>query len=113
MKVHFEPYLYLAGLTHKSALGAWGGFYFKVARDEGDWKLVDDGDLDSVHPPRRSSIGSSSDPYGPARVEVRDETGTVVAVGETRTANHVWIPGLEPDRAYSYRVTVNGQDWAA
>jgi len=29
MKVHFEPYLYLAGLTHKSALIAWGGFYFR------------------------------------------------------------------------------------
>jgi hypothetical protein len=35
MKVHFEPYVYLAGLTHKSALVAWGGFSFKVARLEG------------------------------------------------------------------------------
>jgi tartrate-resistant acid phosphatase type 5 len=113
MKVHFEPYLYLAGLTHKSALVAWGGFYFKVARETADWKLVDDGDLDHVHPPRRSSIGSSSDPYGHARVEVRDEAGTVVAIGETRTANHVWISGLQADREYSYRVSVNGEDWAA
>jgi hypothetical protein len=24
MKVHFEPYLLLAGLTHRSALIAWG-----------------------------------------------------------------------------------------
>jgi hypothetical protein len=47
MKVHFEPYLFLAALTHESALVAWGGFYFKVARDEGRWKLVDDSDLDT------------------------------------------------------------------
>jgi tartrate-resistant acid phosphatase type 5 len=112
MKVHFEPYVYLAGLTHKSALIAWGGFYFKVSRLEGEFRLVDDSDLDSVHPPRRSSIGASSDPYGHALVEVRDEQGTVVATGKTATANHVWIAGLEPDRVYSYRVVVNGQEWA-
>jgi tartrate-resistant acid phosphatase type 5 len=113
MEVHFEPYLYLAGLTHKSALIAWGGFYFKVARKTADWKLVDDSDLDNVHPPRRSSIGSKSDPYGPARVEVRDADGAVVATGETRTANHVWVSGLDADRTYSYRVFVNGEEWAA
>jgi tartrate-resistant acid phosphatase type 5 len=112
MKVHFEPYIYLAGLTHKSALVAWGGFYFKVARETADWRLVDDSDLDNVHPPRRSSIGSKSDPYGPARVEVLDEKGGLVASGETRTANHVWVAGLDPDRTYTYRVFVNGQEWA-
>jgi hypothetical protein len=112
VKVHFEPYLYLAGLTHKSALVAWGGFYFKVARDDQISKLVDDSDLDSVHPPRKSSIGASSFPYGHARVEVRDEAGTVVATGETATANHVWVSGLEADRVYSYRVVVNGHEWA-
>jgi hypothetical protein len=112
MKVHFEPYVYLAGLTHKSALVAWGGFYFKVSRVEGGFRLVDDSDLDTVHPPRRSSIGASSDPYGHAVVEVRDESGTLVATGKTATANHVWVAGLEPDRIYSYRVTVNGQEWA-
>ncbi len=113
MQVHFEPYLYLAGLTHKSALIAWGGFYFKVARVERDWKLVDDDDLDAVHPPRRSSIGASSSPYGPARVEVRDLSGLVVATAETATTNHVWVSGLEADRAYSYRVFVSGREWAA
>jgi len=113
MKVHFEPYLYLAGLTHKSALIAWGGFYFKVARIARDWKLVDDSDLDSVHPPRSSSIGAKSAPYGHARVEVRDETGALAGAGETRTANHVWVSGLAPDRVYSYTVTVNGHPWAA
>jgi hypothetical protein len=112
MKVHFEPYLYLAGLTHKSALVAWGGFYFKVSRDLGHLRLVDDSDLDTVHPPRRSSIGAKSDPYGHARVEVRDESGRLVATGETATANHVWVAGLEADTAYSYRAFVNGHEWA-
>jgi hypothetical protein len=112
VKVHFEPYLYLAGLTHKSALIAWGGFYFKVARLERDWKLIDDGDLDHVHPPRSSSIGSKSFPYGHARVEVRDASGTVAGTGETRTANHVWISGLEADREYTYQVFLNGHEWA-
>jgi hypothetical protein len=112
MKVHFEAYLYLAGLTHKSALIAWGGFYFKVARVEADWKLIDDSDLDTVHPPRKSSIGASSFPYGHARVEVYDEAGAVAAIGETATANHVWVSGLEADRVYTYRVLVNGHEWA-
>jgi hypothetical protein len=62
MRVHFEAYLHLAGLSHKSALVAWGGFYFKVADERGGFKLVDDGDLDSVHPPRSSSIGARSAP---------------------------------------------------
>jgi hypothetical protein len=112
MKIHFEPYVYLAGLTHKSALVAWGGFYFRIARVERDWRLVDDSDLDAVHPPRRSSIGASSSPYGSARVEVMDEAGNVVAAAETATTNHMWLAGLEADRTYSYRVLVNGREWA-
>jgi hypothetical protein len=114
MRVHFEAYLYLAGLTHKSALVAWGGFYFKVAGERGGFKLIDDSDLDSVHPPRRDSIGARSAPYGAGRVEVLDEAGgRVVAAGETTTANHCWVTGLEPDTPYRYRVLVNGREWAA
>jgi len=113
MRVHFEAYLYLAGLSHKSVLLAWGGFYFKVVGEKGGFKLVDDSDLDSVHPPRRDSIGARSAPYGPARVEVLDETGSrVVATGETSTANHCWVTGLEADTVYRYRVLVNGREWA-
>ena len=41
---HSEPYVYLAGLSHKSALIAWGAFYFKT-RTDGRAKLVDDQDL--------------------------------------------------------------------
>jgi hypothetical protein len=114
MRVHFEAYLHLASLTHKSALVAWGGFYFKVLGERGGKKLIDDSDLDSVHPPRSSSIGARSAPYGPARVEVLDESGSrVVATGETTTANHCWVTGLEADTAYRYRVFVNGREWAA
>ena len=29
-----EPFLNLAGLTHKSALIAWGAFYFRVKNNE-------------------------------------------------------------------------------
>ena len=57
---HAEPYLFLAGLTHKSALIAWGAFYFRVKERDGDWKLVDDSQLDRVHPPRRESFGARS-----------------------------------------------------
>ena len=113
MKVHFEPYLVLAGLTHKSVLIAWGGFYFKVARTEGEWKLVDDGDLTTIHPPRSASIGARSYPYGQAHVEVHDEAGRLAGTGDTRTANHVFVSNLEPDRVYTYRVFVDGREWAA
>jgi len=71
---HAEPYLHLAGLSHKSALVAWGAFYFRVS-SKGAWKLVDDADLKYVHPPRKDSIGACSAPYGPARVEVYDRSG--------------------------------------
>lgn len=112
---HAEPYLYLAGLTHKAALIAWGGFYFRVrSRRNGDeWKLVDDSDLDHVHPPRRESIGARSEPFGAARVEVFETTGNLVGFAETTTTNHAWVTGLRPDTEYTYRVIVNGEEWAA
>lgn len=50
-----EPFLNLAGLTHKSALIAWGAFYFRVEKNESDFKLVDDDDLKHVHPPRHQT----------------------------------------------------------
>src|ERR671911_708704 len=75
---HAEPYIYLAGLTHKAALIAWGAFYFRT-RSDGRMKIVDDHDLQWVHPPRCDSIGCRSKPFGPAIVEVRDRAGRVVA----------------------------------
>jgi tartrate-resistant acid phosphatase type 5 len=112
---HAEPYIYLAGLTHKAALIAWGGFYFRVrSRKNGDeWKLVDDSDLDHVHPPRRESIGAKSEPFGVARVEVFDSSGNMVSFAETTTTNHSWVTGLAPDTEYTYRIFVNGEEWAA
>jgi tartrate-resistant acid phosphatase type 5 len=79
-----------------------GGFYFRVRdqKSDGSWKLVDDRDLEHVHPPRRESIGARSEPYGPAKVEVFDASETLVSSAETATTNHVWVPGLAPDTEY-------------
>lgn len=109
-----EPYLHLASLSHKSALISWGAFYFRLKGGSTDGaKLVDDGDLKHVFPPRRESIGARSEPYGPAIVEVRDQGGRVVAEAVTDQANHVWISGLEPDTTYRYVVRVKGEEWAS
>jgi tartrate-resistant acid phosphatase type 5 len=113
VKVHFEPYLHLAGVTHKSVLVGWGGFYFKMKGEDGAWKLLDDVDLDNIHPPRSSSIGAKSDCYGHGRVEVLAANGTLVTFAETTTANHAWVTGLDADTEYTYRVLVNGREWAA
>src|SRR5829696_6617774 len=53
-----EPFLNLAGLTHKSALIAWGAFYFRVKNNDSDFKLVDDDDLNHVYPPRHQTVGA-------------------------------------------------------
>ena len=107
---HAEPYVYLAGLSHKSALIAWGAFYFKV-RSDGGAKLIDDSDLQWVHPPRCESIGCQSAPYGPARVEVFDATGALVASAMTNCTNHCAISGLTADTRYTYTVTVKHELW--
>jgi hypothetical protein len=107
---HAEPYVYLAGLSHKSALIAWGAFYFKT-RSTGKAKLVDDDDLQWVHPPRCDSIGCRSSPYGPAQVDVYDESGAVVASAMTNEGNHCAISGLKPDTTYRYTVRVKHEVW--
>jgi tartrate-resistant acid phosphatase type 5 len=109
---HAEPYLHLAGLSHKSALVSWGAFYFRT-RSHKSWKLVDDEDLRHVHPPRRESIGARSDPYGPARVNVYDMTGALVTTSFTETCNYAWVAGLSPDTRYRYEVIVKGETWGA
>ena len=109
---HAEPYVYLAGLSHKSALIAWGAFYFRT-RSDGVMKIVDDHDLQWIHPPRCDSIGCRSKPFGPASVEVRDETGALVATALTNQTNHVTISGLKPDSRYSYFVNVKHEQWAS
>jgi hypothetical protein len=108
---HAEPYIYLPSVSHKSALVAWGAFYFRTTTS-GKWKIVDDHDLKYVHPPRKDSIGALSAPYGPARVEVSDSSGTVIAVAKTEAANHCWVAGLSPDTEYTYKVFVKDEEWA-
>ncbi len=109
---HAEPYIYLPAVSHKSALIAWGAFYFRT-NSKGKWKIVDDDDLKYVHPPRKDSIGAQSAPYGPARVEVYDASGKVVSCATTEVANHCWVAGLQPDTEYTYKVLVKGQEWAS
>src|SRR3954469_1884332 len=107
---HAEPYLHLAGLSHKSALIAWGAFYFKT-RSHKQWKLVEDRDLRHVHPPRRETIGARSDPYGPARVNVYDTSGALVSTTFTETTNFCWVTGLKPNTEYRYEVLVKDEPW--
>jgi tartrate-resistant acid phosphatase type 5 len=109
---HSEPYVYLPSVSHKSALIAWGAFYFRTST-RGKWKIVDDEDLKYVHPPRKDSIGAQSAPYGPARVEVYDAHGTTVAVSKTESGNHCWVSGLVPDTEYTYKVFVKDSEWGA
>ena len=109
---HAEPYIYLPAVTHKSALVAWGAFYFRTT-SRGKSKLVDDHDLKYVHPPRKDSIGALSAPYGPARVEVYDKAGVLASVAKTEVGNHCWLPGLKPDTEYTYKVFVKNEEWAA
>jgi tartrate-resistant acid phosphatase type 5 len=109
---HSEPYIYLPAVSHKSALIAWGAFYFRT-NSRGKWKIVDDDDLKYVHPPRKDSIGAQSAPYGPARVEVYDASGKVVSCAQTEVHNHCWVSGLSPDTEYTYKIFIKGQEWAS
>ena len=109
---HAEPYIYLPSVSHKSALVAWGAFYFRTT-SRGKWKIVDDNDLKYVHPPRKDSIGAKSAPYGPARVEVYDAAGRTVGVAATEVANHCWVAGLTPGTEYTYKIFIKGEEWGA
>ena len=127
-----EPFITLAGLTHKSAIVSWGAFYFRIKNHGEEFKLVDDDDLEDIeevvgdqpgkpprviHPPRRDTIGATSQTYGPARVEVEDPGGVVTSFVAEPGRNHCLIHGLRPDTAYTYRVFVNSdgeeEQWAS
>lgn len=115
-RLHFEPFVHLAGLTHDDVLVSWGGFWFRRPEEpDGYWSIVEDpsfADIERID--RRDSIGRRSEPYGSATVEVRSvETDEVVAQTSTDDANHAWVRGLEPDTEYRYRVVVDGEEWAA
>jgi tartrate-resistant acid phosphatase type 5 len=100
---HGEPYIYLAGLTHDSALIAWGAFYFRVKEKNGAYKLLD---ADDIEPALRETIGRKSTPYGPARVVVRNLSGEEVATARVFDANHCWVAGLQSNTEYTYQVFV-------
>jgi len=112
-RFHFEPFLQLADVGDDEALIAWGGFYFRHGDSPyGEWRIVDDEELEEVAGPGRSgTMGASSEPYGNAVVEV-ERRGEVVARAETSEANYVFVQGLEPDTDYGYRVLVDGEEWA-
>src|SRR5262245_13735158 len=116
---HSEPYLQVAGLSHKSALIAWGAFFFRLKNKENSQirELVDDSDLRRVNPPRDETVGARSESYGAARVRVYRETDPQAAltfdptrggpkpyreppVAEVQVAEtagtYCWVTGLEP-----------------
>lgn len=109
-----EPYIYLAGLTHKSALIAWGAFYFKTKENGKDAKLVDDDDLGDVFPKRHQSIGAISESYGEAEVTVWELKAGARQnpVVFKNNKNHCWVTGLKADTQYEYQVKVKNAVWA-
>ena len=107
--LHFESFVHLVDVTDQSALVAWGGFFLRQGDD--GWSVVDDDDLPDGRT-AAGTIGVESAPYGPAVVDVLDGD-RVVASASTADRNHVWVEDLEPDREYRYRITVDGEPWAA
>ncbi len=119
LSIHREEYLYLAGLTHDSALIAWGAFYFKLKGnpDTGKWGLIDDEDLNDFNTSRTNLIGASSAPYASNNTAAEVEL-TEKGTGNTQKklvagANHAVFKDLKPETAYTYRVKVNGREWGA
>jgi hypothetical protein len=118
--VHREPYLTLAGLTETSVLITWGAFFFDVKGEEmdGRFKIIEDKDLKFLIPPRKTTIGESSDSYGPATLEVWEKGGggqpIKVSVNPKpgEKVNHAWVMGLKPNTPYQYRLTVRDEPWA-
>lgn len=108
-ETHVEPYLHLVDVTHDAALIAWGAFFFE-RRDE-RWAVVDDSRLREVAG-RRSCIGASAEPFGTTTVQVIDEAGRVVSEARPQDDAATWVRGLAPDTTYSYRVVVDGDEWA-
>lgn len=110
--VHLEPFVHLVDLTHDAALVGWGGFHFVRGPRSERWEIVDDSDLPDLCG-RRTCIGHSAEPFGSAVVQAYDGTGAVVAEARTEDRTWAWLEGLAPDTTYTYRVIVDGEEWAA
>jgi tartrate-resistant acid phosphatase type 5 len=119
-KIHCEEYLYLPGLTHDTAIIAWGGFFFEVEQEDDaeEWELLDDEKLLN-RIGRKQSIGESAEVYAPRATVFVTEVGTgatqEVMVG---ASNHAVVHGLKPDTEYTYRVVISEtsgeqREWAA
>jgi len=117
--IHREEFLYVADLTHSSVLIAWGAFYFKLKGhpDTGKWELIDDDDLNDFKTSRTNLIGASSAPYATnntaAEVELIEKGTGNSQKKLIAGANHALFKELKPNTTYTYRVTVNGQEWGA
>lgn len=110
--LHVEPFVHLVDLSHDSALIAWGAFYFHRTSPGGRWEILDDSELPD-RTGRHTSIGHDAEPFGDATVRVYDAHGGVVAEARTAERSWVWVRGLAPTTTYTYRITVDGADWAA
>jgi hypothetical protein len=103
-EIHREPFIHLVDLAHDRALVAWGAFFFERT-DRGRWEIVDDEQLpDRVG--RRTCVGATAEPFGPATVQVLTTRGEVAAQASTDERAWVWVEGLEPETDYHYRVLV-------
>ena len=110
--MHREPFIHLVDVTHDSALIAWGAFHFVRDEQSDRWEILDDSQLPE-YAGRRTCIGHGAEPFGPATVEVIDADGGVASQASTSDRTWVWVEGLHPDTEYRYRVTVDGEEWAA
>ena len=111
-EIHQEPFIHLVDLSHDRALIAWGAFYFVRQSVDQSWVIVDDEQLPELTG-RHTCIGTSAEPFGDAVVEVLDASGDVVSRAETSEQCWLWLDGLTPDTAYTYRVLVDGEAWAS
>jgi tartrate-resistant acid phosphatase type 5 len=120
--IHREEYLYLPHLSDNTAIVAWGAFFF-TKRNEApnvEWDLIDDDDLNKAEYRinRHSSIGATSEPYAnpgtTTEVELIEKgTANVQRQYPSRQFNHAVFTDLKPDTTYTYKITVNGRQWAA
>ena len=110
---HVEPFIQLVDVTPTRALVAWGAFVFERSDPSAQWQIVDDERLPDVADGRRGCIGASAEPYGDTVVEALDADGRVVASTRTADRTWAWLEDLRPDTEHTYRVLVDGQEWAA
>ena len=111
-ETHVEPFVHLVDVGCDSALIAWSAFWFERDSPADRWRVVGHDRVEQVAG-RRHLIGHAAEPYGDAVVEVLDDGGDVVASARTSERSWVQVEGLQPATSFSYRVVVDGREWAA